>query len=39
MFRNHSQCGVWNAEPYIIAGPGKKKSKPQKEKQPPPSAK
>jgi TonB family protein len=35
MYRNHSQCGVWNAEPYILAAPKqKKKVKPPKEKQP-----
>lgn len=36
-YRNHSQCGVWNAEPYILTGPGtkKKKVKPPKEKSPP----
>ncbi len=26
-YRNHSQCGVWNAEPYILTGPGTKKKK------------
>ena len=40
MYRNHSQCGVWNAEPYILAAPKqKKKVKPPKEKEPPPEAK
>jgi TonB family protein len=36
MYRNHSQCGVWNAEPYILAAPGSKKKKltPPKEKDP-----
>lgn len=35
MYRNHSQCGVWNAEPYILAAPSKKKKlKPPQEKQP-----
>jgi TonB family protein len=36
MYRNQSQCGVWNAEPYILAAPkDKKKVKPPEEKKAP----